>query len=452
MNTIDELKIAIDEAMYELSNRINEIEANKTNEPDDKLIGLDEFLKLQRENAVILQELTNDIRNSDSDDISTKEKAVAITKIYDSLIPNPELTNIPGGNFGISQDEVDSNLKRIEDIKSILNGEYLDSDEHPPYVDGSLPLIIDNKFSEIYAENVSVYMGRIYDYLDSYAFWKTVVGTPVHAKINMLLRRLKSLLNVDDLCIFDTENRGNVTRYLDAIAPSIKSAYDIAESSILWELENISNYLPVAFDEASRWRYVEGEYVYKTETESNEDASQDETPQDEEPSDEYEKECASSENDDSTDDSSESDFDGTPNDDDTENFPTMEKEKPSEETPEIKAEESEIGLILESESNTSAPPQDETTPASSDVDWDNVVTCLFGYVNSAKRWINNDSVGDTGQIQIINHMGNLLSTKSSDIAGSYPIFSKTINQLAIDAKKPVKLPETIEEFSKEFMV
>lgn len=449
MNTIDELKIAIDEAMSELSNRINEIEANKTNEPDDKFIGLDEFLKLQRENAVILQELTNDIRNSS---ISNKDMLMAISAIHESLIPKPELTEIPGGNFAIYQDEVDSNLKRIEDIKSILNGEYPDKQLCTlSYVDGSLPLIIDNKFSEIYAENVSVYMGRIYEYLNSYAFWTTVTGTPVHAKINMLLRRLKSLLNVDDLCIFDTENRGNVTRYIDAMAPSIKSAYDIAESSILWELENISNYLPVAFDEASRWRYLEEEYVYKTETESNEDASQDETPQDE-PSDEYEKECVSSENDDSTDDSSESDFDRTPNDDDTENFPTMEKEEPSEETPEIKAEESEIGLILESESNASAPQQDETTSASSDVDWDNVVTCLFGYVNSAKRWINNDSVGDTGQIQIINHMGNLLSTKSSDIAGSYPIFSKTINQLAIDAKKPVKLPETIEEFSKEFMV
>lgn len=445
MNTLDELKAAISA----LSNQINEIEDNKLNE---NIIGLDDFLKLQRENAVILENLTGRLKviyfNKQYPYVE-KPFRMCLEKIRECLTPKPELTE----DFIVPQNEIDNINKKIEDIESIVNGEsaylYDSSDlesnnDEPQFF--SIPIIVDEeKFPNEYRDKIAVYMGRIYEYLDSKKFWETVVGTPVHAKINMLLRRLKSVLNVDDLCIFDAQNRASVTRYVDAIAPSIKSAYDIAESNVLWELETISNYIEAAYEDASEWRFFQ---ITRPESDSSSSEIQDNDSLEEsvEESDD-EKEYASSENDDSTDDSSESDFDGTPNDDDTENFPTMEKEEPSEETPEIKAEESEIGLILESELNTSAPPQDETTSASSDVDWDEVATCLLGYVNSAKRWINNDSVGDTGQIQIINHMGNMLSTKSSDIAGSYPIFANTINQLAIDAKKPVKLPTTIEEFA-----
>jgi hypothetical protein len=300
----------------------------------------------------------------------------------------------------------------------------------------------------------------IYDNLDSTEFWRAVVGTPVHAKINMLMRRLKVLLNVEDLGILDG-NRDKVTRYVKSISSSITSAYDIEESSVLWELDSIYNHISRAFDEASKWRYHESAYNYICNTES-ESADEIEASTSKLPlhftgnhfqnarvdatlaTINIDKECASSsENNDNTEDSSESDVYGTPNVNDAESNQTMETKEPSEETSEIEAEGTQIGLILESESNN-ATSQNE---ASSEVSWDEVATCLFGYVNSAKRWINNDSVGDTGQIQIVNHMGNLLTTKSADISGSYPIFAKTINQLAIDAKKPVKLPATIEEFA-----
>lgn len=453
MNTLDEIKSVI----TALSERVNELEESKNN-----IVGMDDFLELQRENAVILEKLTDDI-SANENQHSEKMLSLALKKVYECLIPKPEVTP----DFMIPQNEIDDINKRIDDIKSILNGEYKypDSEFDDESTDtDTFPLIVDtDEFSTIYIGEIKTYMTRIYEHLDSTEFWRVVVGTPVHAKINMLLRRLKALLNVEDLGIFDDSKRDKALRYVKAIAPSITSAYDIAESPVLWELESISNYICQAFDEASKWRYNKTSYNYKQpeesagETEASTiqlqftggsfrndaiDAMADaalaimrNTNNN--------KECASSENDDNTEDSSESGVDGTPNVNATENIQTMEKEEPSEETSEIEAEGNKIGLILESESNN-ATSQNET---SSDVDWDEVATCLYGYVNSAKRWINNDSVGDTGQIQIVNHMGNLLSTKSTDISGSYPIFANTINQLAIDAKKPVKLPATIEEFA-----
>ena len=452
MNTLDEIKSVI----TALSERVNELEESKNN-----IVGMDNFLELQRENAVILQKLTDDI-SANENQHSEKMLSLALKKVYECLISKPEVTP----DFMIPQNEIDVINKRIDDIKSILNGEYKypDSEFDDESTDmDTFPLIVDNnEFSSIYISEIKTYMARIYEHLDSTEFWRVVVGTPVHAKINMLLRRLKSLLNVEDLGIFVDSKRDNVIRYVKAISSSITSAYDIAESPVLWELESISNYICQAFDEASKWRYNKTSYNYKPEESAGEiEAS---TIQLQVTSDSFRndaidamadaalaimratndnKECASSENDDNTEDSSESGVDGTPNVNDTENIQTMEKEEPSEETSEIEAEGNKIGLILESESNNSTSQNE----ASSDVDWDEVATCLFGYVNSAKRWINNDSVGDTGQIQIVNHMGNLLSTKSTDISGSYPIFANTINQLAIDAKKPVKLPATIEEFA-----
>ena len=451
MNTLDEIKSVI----TALSERVNELEESKTN-----IIGMDDFLELQRENAVILEKLTDDISVNENQH-SEKMLSLALKKVYECLIPKPEVTP----DFMIPQNEIDAVNKRIDDIKSILNGEYKypsEFDDESTDMD-TFPLIVDNEeFSSIYISEIKTYMTRIYEHLDSTEFWRVVVGTPVHAKINMLLRRLKSLLNVEDLSIFVDSKRDNVTRYVKAISSSITSAYDIAESPVLWELESISNYICQAFDEASKWRYNKTSYNYKPEESAGEieastiqlqftggsfrndaiDVMADaalaimrDTNSD--------KECASSENDDNTEDSSESGVDGTPNVNDTENIQTMEKEEPSEETSEIEAEGNKIGLILESESSNSTSQNE----ASSDVDWDEVATCLYGYVNSAKRWIHNDSVGDTGQIQIVNHMGNLLSTKSTAISGSYPIFANTINQLAIDAKKPVKLPATIEEFA-----
>ena len=451
MNTLDEIKSVI----TALSERVNELEESKNN-----IVGMDDFLELQRENAVILEKLTNDI-SANENQHSEKMLSLALKKVYECLIPKPEVTP----DFMIPQNEIDAVNKRIDDIKSILNGEYKypsEFDDESTDMD-TFPLIVDtDEFSTIYIGEIKTYMSRIYEHLDSTEFWRVVVGTPVHAKINMLLRRLKSLLNVEDLGIFVDGKRDNVTRYVTAISSSITSAYDIAESPVLWELESISNYICQAFDEASKWRYNKTSYNYKPEESAGEiEAS---TIQLQFTGSSFrndaidtmadaalaimratnsDKECASSENDDNTEDSSESGVDGTPNDNDTENIQTMEKEEPSEETSEIEAEGNKIGLILESESNNSTSQNE----ASSDVDWDEVATCLFGYVNSAKRWINNDSVGDTGQIQIVNHMGNLLSTKSTDISGSYPIFANTINQLAIDAKKPVKLPATIEEFA-----
>lgn len=452
MNTLDEIKSVI----TALSERVNELEESKTN-----IVGMDDFLELQRENAVILEKLTDDISVNENRH-SEKMLSLALKKVYECLIPKPEVTP----DFIIPQNEIDAVNKRIDDIKSILNGEYKypDSEFDDESTDtDTFPLIVDtDEFSTIYIGEIKTYMTRIYEHLDSTEFWRVVVGTPVHAKINMLLRRLKALLNVEDLGIFDDSKRDKALRYVKAIAPSITSAYDIAESPVLWELESISNYICQAFDEASKWRYNKTSYNYKPEESAGEieastiqlqftgnsfrndaiDAMADaalaimrNTNSD--------KECASSENNDNTEDSSESGVDGTPNVNDAESIQTMEKEEPSEETSEIEAEGNKIGLILESESNESTSQNE----ASSDVDWDEVATCLYGYVNSAKRWINNDSVGDTGQIQIVNHMGNLLSTKSTDISGSYPIFANTINQLAIDAKKPVKLPATIEEFA-----
>lgn len=451
MNTLDEIKSVI----TALSERVNELEESKTN-----IIGMDDFLELQRENAVILEKLTDDI-SANENQHSEKMLSLALKKVYECLIPKPEVTP----DFMIPQNEIDAMNKRIDDIKSILNGEYKypsEFDDESTDTD-TFPLIVDtDEFSTIYIGEIKTYMSRIYEHLDSTEFWRVVVGTPVHAKINMLLRRLKALLNAEDLGIFDDSKRDKVLRYVKAIAPSITSAYDIAESPVLWELESISNYICQAFDEASKWRYNKTSYNYKPEESAGEiEAS---TIQFQFTTSSFRndaidamadaalaimrntnnnKECASSENDDNTEDSSESGVDGTPNVNDAESIQTMEKEEPSEETSEIEAEGNKIGLILESESNESTS-QNET---SSDVDWDEVATCLYGYVNSAKRWINNDSVGDTGQIQIVNHMGNLLSTKSTDISGSYPIFANTINQLAIDAKKPVKLPATIEEFA-----
>ena len=452
MNSLEEIKSVISA----LSERVNELEESKNN-----IVGMDDFLELQRENAVILQKLTDDI-SANENQHSEKMLSLALKKVYECLIPKPEVTP----DFIIPQNEIDAVNKRIDDIKSILNGEYKypDSEFDDESTDtDTFPLIVDtDEFSTIYIGEIKTYMTRIYEHLDSTEFWRVVVGTPVHAKINMLLRRLKALLNVEDLGIFDDSKRDKALRYVKAIAPSITSAYDIAESPVLWELESISNYICQAFDEASKWRYNKTSYNYKPEESAGEieastiqlqftcggfqndyiDAMADAALaiMRNENSD---KECASSENDDNAEDSSESDVDGTPNVNDTESIQTMEKEEPSEETSEIEAEGNKIGLILESESNDSTSQNE----ASSDVDWDEVATCLFGYVNSAKRWINNDSVGDTGQIQIVNHMGNLLSTKSTDISGSYPIFANTINQLAIDAKKPVKLPATIEEFA-----
>lgn len=452
MNTLDEIKSVI----TALSERVNELEESKTN-----IVRLDDFLELQRENAVILEKLTDDI-SANENQHSEKMLSLALKKVYECLIPKPEVTP----DFIIPQNEIDAVNKRIDDIKSILNGEYKypDSEFDDESTDtDTFPLIVDtDEFSTIYIGEIKTYMTRIYEHLDSTEFWRVVVGTPVHAKINMLLRRLKALLNVEDLGIFDDSKRDKALRYVKAIAPSITSAYDIAESPVLWELESISNYICQAFDEASKWRYNKTSYNYKPEESADEiEAS---TIQIQFTSGSFRndaidamadaalanmrnintnKECASSENDDNTEDSSESGVDGTPNVNDAESIQTMEKEEPSEETSEIEAEGNKIGLILESESNNSTSQNE----ASSDVDWDEVATCLFGYVNSAKRWINNDSVGDTGQIQIVNHMGNLLSTKSTDISGSYPIFANTINQLAIDAKKPVKLPATIEEFA-----
>lgn len=432
MNTLEEIKSVI----TALSERVNELEESKTN-----IVRLDDFLELQRENAVILEKLTDDI-SANENQHSEKMLSLALKKVYECLIPKPEVTP----DFIIPQNEIDAVNKRIDDIKSILNGEYKypDSEFDDESTDtDTFPLIVDtDEFSTIYIGEIKTYMTRIYEHLDSTEFWRVVVGTPVHAKINMLLRRLKALLNVEDLVIFDDSKRDKALRYVKAIAPSITSAYDIAESPVLWELESISNYICQAFDEASKWRYNQLQFTGSSFRNDAIDAMADaalavmrNTNNN--------KECASSENDDNTEDSSESGVDGTPNDNDTENIQTMEKEEPSEETSEIEAEGNKIGLILESESNDSTSQNE----ASSDVDWDEVATCLFGYVNSAKRWINNDSVGDTGQIQIVNHMGNLLSTKSTDISGSYPIFANTINQLAIDAKKPVKLPATIEEFA-----
>ena len=450
MNTLDEIKSVI----TALSERVNELEESKTN-----IVGMDDFLELQRENAVILEKLTDDI-SANENQHSEKMLSLALKKVYECLIPKPEVTP----DFMIPQNEIDAINNRIDDIKSILNGEYKypsEFDDESTDMD-TFPLIVDNEeFSTIYISEIKTYMSRIYEHLDSTEFWRVVVGTPVHAKINMLLRRLKSLLNVEDLGIFVDGKRDNVIRYVKTISSSITSAYDIAESPVLWELESISNYICQAFDEASKWRYNKTSYNYKPEESAGETEAS--TIQLQVTGDSFRndaidamadaalaimrntnaKECASSENDDNTEDSSESGVDGTPNVNDTENIQTMEKEEPSEETSEIEAEGNKIGLILESESSNSTS-QNET---SSDVDWDEVATCLFGYVNSAKRWINNDSVGDTGQIQIVNHMGNLLSTKSTDISGSYPIFANTINQLAIDAKKPVKLPATIEEFA-----
>ena len=453
MNTLDEIKSVI----TALSERVNELEESKTN-----IVRLDDFLELQRENAVILEKLLTDDISANENQHSEKMLSLALKKVYECLNQEPEVTP----DFIIPQNEIDAVNKRIDDIKSILNGEYKypDSEFDDESTDmDTFPLIVDtDEFSTIYISEIKTYMTRIYEHLDSTEFWRVVVGTPVHAKINMMLRRLKALLNVEDLGIFDDSKRDKALRYVKAIAPSITSAYDIAESPVLWELESISNYICQAFDEASKWRYNKTSYNYKPEESAGEigasatqlqftcggfqndyiDAMADaalaimrNTNNN--------KECASSENDDNTEDSPESGVDGTPNVNDTENIQTMEKEEPSEETSEIEAEGNEIGLILESESNNSTSQNE----ASSDVDWDEVATCLYGYVNSAKRWINNDSVGDTGQIQIVNHMGNLLSTKSTDISGSYPIFANTINQLAIDAKKPVKLPATIEEFA-----
>ena len=453
MNTLDEIKSVI----TALSERVNELEESKTN-----IVRLDDFLELQRENAVILEKLLTDDISVNENQHSEKMLSLALKKVYECLIPKPEVTP----DFIIPQNEIDAVNKRIDDIKSILNGEYKypDSEFDDESTDtDTFPLIVDtDEFSTIYIGEIKTYMTRIYEHLDSTEFWRVVVGTPVHAKINMLLRRLKALLNVEDLGIFDDSKRDKALRYVKAIAPSITSAYDIAESPVLWELESISNYICQAFDEASKWRYNKTSYNYKPEESAGETGAS--TIQLQFTTGKFlndaidamadaalatmrainsDKECASSENDDNTEDSSESGVDGTPNDNDTENIQTMEKEEPSEETSEIEAEGNKIGLILESESNNSTSQNE----ASSDVDWDEVATCLFGYVNSAKRWINNDSVGDTGQIQIVNHMGNLLSTKSTDISGSYPIFANTINQLAIDAKKPVKLPATIEEFA-----
>lgn len=451
MNTLDEIKSVI----TALSERVNELEESKNN-----IVRLDDFLELQRENAVILEKLTDDI-SANENQHSEKMLSLALKKVYECLIPKPEVTP----DFMIPQNEIDVMNKRIDDIKSILNGEYKypsEFDDESTDMD-TFPLIVDNEeFSTIYISEIKTYMTRIYEHLDSTEFWRVVVGTPVHAKINMLLRRLKSVLNVEDLSIFVDSKRDNVTRYVKAISSSITSAYDIAESPVLWELESISNYICQAFDEASKWRYNKTSYNYKPEESAGEieastiqiqfttgkfrndaiDAMADAALANMRATN-SDKECASSENVDNTEDSSESGVDGTPNVNDTENIQTMEKEEPSEETSEIEAEGNKIGLILESESNDSTSQNE----ASSDVDWDEVATCLYGYVNSAKRWINNDSVGDTGQIQIVNHMGNLLSTKSTDISGSYPIFANTINQLAIDAKKPVKLPATIEEFA-----
>ena len=451
MNTLEEIKSVI----TALSERVNELEESKNN-----IVGMDDFLELQRENAVILEKLTDDI-SANENHHSEKMLSLALKKVYECLIPKPEVTP----DFMIPQNEIDAVNKRIDDIKSILNGEYKypsEFDDESTDTD-TFPLIVDtDEFSTIYIGEIKTYMTRIYEHLDSTEFWRVVVGTPVHAKINMLLRRLKALLNVEDLGIFDDSKRDKALRYVKAIAPSITSAYDIAESPVLWELESISNYICQAFDEASKWRYNKTSYKYKPEEAAGETEAS--TIQLQFTTGKFlndaidamadaalatmrainsDKECASSENDDNTEDSSESGVDGTPNVNDTESIQTMEKEEPSEETSEIEAEGNKIGLILESESNNSTSQNE----ASSDVDWDEVATCLFGYVNSAKRWINNDSVGDTGQIQIVNHMGNLLSTKSTDISGSYPIFANTINQLAIDAKKPVKLPATIEEFA-----
>ena len=389
MNTLDEIKSVI----TALSERVNELEESKTN-----IVGMDDFLELQRENAVILEKLTDDI-SANENQHSEKMLSLALKKVYECLIPKPEVTP----DFIIPQNEIDAVNKRIDDIKSILNGEYKypsEFDDESTDMD-TFPLIVDNEeFSTIYISEIKTYMSRIYEHLDSTEFWRVVVGTPVHAKINMLLRRLKALLNVEDLSIFDDSKRDKALRYVKAIAPSITSAYDIAESPVLWELESISNYICQAFDEASKWRYNKTSYNYKPEESAGEteastiqlqftggsfrndaiDAMADaalaimrNTNNN--------KECASSENDDNTEDSSESGVDGTTNVNDAESIQTMEKEEPSEETSEIEAEGNKIGLILESESNNSTSQNE----ASSDVDWDEVATCLFGYVNSAKH-------------------------------------------------------------------
>lgn len=455
MNKLEEIKSVI----TALSERVNELEEKTTN-----IVRLDDFLELQRENAVILEKLTADITSNEN---QNNEKMLSLLKkVQQCLIPKPEVTP----EFIIPQNEVDSLNKRIDDIKAILNGECPeypdgeypeDSDSDDESIDMDMtPLIVDNEvFASIYVDKIEMYIATIYDHLDSPKFWRTIVGTPVHAKINMLTRRLKVLLNVEDLGILDGK-RDKVTRYVKALSSSIKSAYDIAESSVLWELESISEYILRACDEASKWRYNKSKYTY-IRKESDGELSTSKLPLQfiDNRNDaidarldaaiamaHIEKECASSENndEDSDEDSSESDVYGTQNVNDAESIQTMETKEPSEETSEIEAEGTQIGLILEESESNNATSQNE---ASSDVNWDEVATCLFGYVNSAKRWINNDSVGDTGQIQIINHMGNLLSTKSADISGSYPIFAKTLNQLALDAKKPVKLPATIEEFA-----
>lgn len=444
MNTINEIKAV----MTALTERVNELEEESKN-----IVRLDDFLELQRENAVILEKLTADITSNEN---QNNEKMLSLLKkVQRCLIPKPEVTP----EFIIPQNEVDSLNKRIDDIKAILNGEYPeDSDSDDESIDIDMtPLIVDKElFSRIYVSEIVTYMSTIHEYLGSTEFWRAVVGTPVHAKINMLLRRLKALLNVEDLGIIDGK-RDKVTRYVKSMASSITSAYDIAESSVLWELESISNYITKAFDEASEWRYNKTKYNYIRNAESDAETSTSKLPLQftDNRNDaidarvdaaiamaHIEKECASSENNDA--DSDESDVYGTQNVNDAESIQTMETKEPSEETSEIEAEGTQIGLILEESESNNATSQNE---ASTDVNWDEVATCIFGYVNSAKRWINNDNVGDTGQIQIINHMGNLLSTKSADISGSYPIFAKTLNQLALDAKKPVKLPATIEEFA-----
>ncbi len=445
--TLDEIRAVI----AALTERVNELEDSKTN-----IVRLDDFLELQRENAVILEKITGDI-NTNENQNNGEMLSLALKKVHSCLIPKPEVTP----EFTIPQNEIDSLNKRIDDIKAILNG------ESPEYPDGEypedsdsddesidmdmIPLIVDNEFANIYVDKIEMYIATIYDHLDSQNFWRTIAGTPVHVKINMLTRRLKVLLNVEDLGILDGK-RDKVTRYVKSISSSINSAYDIAESSVLWELESISEYILRAFDEASKWRYNKSKYNYIREAASTSKLPLQSTDNSfrNDAIDarvdaaiamvNIEKECASSENNDE--DSSESDVYGTPNVNVTESIQTMETKEPSEETSEIEAEGNKIGLILESESNNATSENE-----ASDVNWDEVATCLFGYVNSAKRWINNDSVGDTGQIQIINHMGNLLTTKSADISGSYPIFANTINQLALDAKKPVKLPATIEEFA-----
>ena len=110
MNTLDEIKSVI----TALSERVNELEESKTN-----IVRLDDFLELQRENAVILEKLTDDI-SANENQHSEKMLSLALKKVYECLIPKPEVTP----DFIIPQNEIEAVNKKIDDIKSILNGEY----------------------------------------------------------------------------------------------------------------------------------------------------------------------------------------------------------------------------------------------------------------------------------------------------------------------------------------